>query len=187
MRTILTLLFCVAGSTYAQYCPLVGKGIYAQDQNGTFLGGILFSPFDALSIMNEFGSYGSPFSSTSILNEFSNFGSEFASYSAYNPFTSTPPMVISQNAQGGFLLWALITKNQFAPTPSGFIGTVSKVDPDALFNFLAFGSCSGVSIVNPLASQGKSLPKTIVDVLGRSIRLNQNVKKVAPIISIPPR
>lgn len=67
--------------------------ILAQDSSNTFLGKITNS-FDADSIFNEYGNYGSEYSSNSIWNEFSTFGNEFNSDSPFNEFSSNPPMII---------------------------------------------------------------------------------------------
>lgn len=60
----------------------------------TYLGCLSCSEFDAESVFNSFGSYGSKFSSSSIFNRFSDFGSKFSSYSACNQFASDPPVIV---------------------------------------------------------------------------------------------
>jgi len=94
---------------------LAGGVVVAAD--GQYLGS-LTNKFDAESILNEFGRFGSEFSSTSMYNPFSRYGSEFSSESAYNPFASSPPQLYV-----GLQFAAFVTKNTFKGP---------RVDPDAL-------------------------------------------------------
>jgi Putative Ig domain len=97
-------------------CSTVAGGeIYAEDSQ--YLGR-LTNQFDAQSILNTFGSYGSAFSSTSMFNQFSQYGSPFSALSAYNTLALTPPRLYVN----GFFV-AYVTKNSLK-TP--------LVDPDAL-------------------------------------------------------
>jgi hypothetical protein len=66
--------------------------------------------FDANSVNNQFGQYGSQFASTSIRNQFSQFGSAFSNNSACNQFASNPPRVFNSN---GSVYYGELTLNQF--------------------------------------------------------------------------
>jgi len=70
---------------------LEGSIIIANDSQ--YLGKISKNQFDADSINNSFGTYGSEFSMYSIFNSFGNYGSEFSTLSPFNQFTSTPPKI----------------------------------------------------------------------------------------------
>jgi hypothetical protein len=71
---------------------LSGAEIWSFDGK-TFLGVVSKNKFDANSIANEFGNFGSTFSQSSIFNEFGNFGSQFSHQSAFNNLTQSPPVL----------------------------------------------------------------------------------------------
>ena len=85
-----------------------------------FLGCYDCNRFDADSIHNQFGEYGSRFSSTSIWNRFSDYGSRFSDDSACNRFESNPPVIV--DSAGRF--YGALTVNRFA---SNAITTASVV------------------------------------------------------------
>jgi hypothetical protein len=63
----------------------------------TFLGCLNCSPFDASSILNLYGRYGSRFSSLSIRNRYSSYGSRYSAFSACNLYATRPPLVYGQS------------------------------------------------------------------------------------------
>jgi len=73
-----------------------------------FIGCFTCGQFDADSVHNQFGRYGSQFSSTSIWNQFSDYGSRFSTNGACNEFASNPPAFV----QGGRIVGEL-TLNTF--------------------------------------------------------------------------
>lgn len=77
-------------------------------QDGQFLGILSSNRYQADSVMNEYGSYGSKYSSTSIFNEYGLYGGRYASYSPFNPLTSTPPKIILRGCE-----IALLTTNTY--------------------------------------------------------------------------
>ena len=86
-----------------EVCDLVnGSVLIAQDSQNTYLGKIVNS-YQADSIFNEYGTYGSEYNSGSIWNEYGTFGSEYNSYSATNSYTTTPPMIIKNKKVIGYL------------------------------------------------------------------------------------
>jgi len=91
-----------------QFDYLIGAEIYAHD--GAFLGVISKDRLDQRSISNEFGPFGGQFSNTSIFNEFGSYGGEFSSMSPFNPFSSSPPRIVQNGQNVGYL-----TVNQFMP------------------------------------------------------------------------
>ena len=68
-----------------------GGRVYAAD--GTYLGKLNANKYDAESVANPYGKYGSKYSSTSVNNPYSTYGSTYSSQSATNPYTTTPPRV----------------------------------------------------------------------------------------------
>lgn len=58
--------------------------LYAKD--GTYLGEMNSNPYDANSINNPYGKYGSPYSPTSIKNPYSKYGSPYSTESVNNPY-----------------------------------------------------------------------------------------------------
>ena len=71
--------------------------IFAGEGHKTFLGCLTCSKYDASSILNEYGDYGSKYSVTSIFNKYSNFGSKYSDTSACNPYASDPPVLVDKN------------------------------------------------------------------------------------------
>jgi Immunoglobulin domain len=118
---------------YGQLSQYQNSIIFAQDSANTYLGKASSNRFEADSITNAFGAYGSSFSNTSIRNTFSSFGSSFANFSAYNSFTARPPILYTISG-GRYVAQAYLTKNTFLSP---------RVDPDALFAYLqSLGSSS---------------------------------------------
>jgi hypothetical protein len=70
--------------------------VYGEAVNSyVYLGCWSCDQFNAESIHNEFGTYGSEFSTTSINNEFSTYGSKFGANAACNELSSTAPSLFS--------------------------------------------------------------------------------------------
>src|SRR5690606_25728473 len=85
--------------------------------DGQYLGELTSNPYQADSICNPYGSYGSKYSSTSIWNEFGQYGSPYSSKSAFNKLASDPPLLVSDGKVVGYL-----TTNTLKPgaiTPLG--------------------------------------------------------------------
>lgn len=62
-----------------------------------FIGHLNTNEFDADSVRNQFGRYGSPFSPDSINNQFGRYGNQFSDYSVSNPFAMHAPKLYTQN------------------------------------------------------------------------------------------
>lgn len=84
--------------------------LYSNDGR-EYLGKLVTNKYDADSIWNKYGIYGSEFSSNSIWNEFGTYGSKFNSYSAFNDFASHPPVIITNN---GYIV-GYLTSNEYKP------------------------------------------------------------------------
>jgi len=76
----------------------------------TYLGCLNCGSFDANSVCNAFGTYGSAFSSSSIWNNFGTYGSVFSSYSPWNAFSSSGPGIFSTD---GLTFYGYFTVNTF--------------------------------------------------------------------------
>ncbi len=85
---------------------------------GEFLGFVFNNEYDAKSICNEYGKYGSPYGQT-IFNKYGTHGGEYSDTGAYNRRAKNPPVIIVNNQIVGF-----VTKNpQFGE---------ARIDPDIL-------------------------------------------------------
>jgi hypothetical protein len=71
---------------------LEGATIIAGD--GEFIGRLSNDRFDAKSLGNKFGDYGSKFDPKSLLNKFSEYGSRIGNFSAFDRNAGKPPVVL---------------------------------------------------------------------------------------------
>lgn len=101
-----SILVTVTPPPVANVCAqIAGALVYGDD--GQYLGR-LTNRYDAQSVYNEYGTYGSPYSSTSTNNRYGQYGSPYSSLSAWNPYTSTPPKLY----KGGVAI-AYFTVNKY--------------------------------------------------------------------------
>ena len=86
------LIVALVISIMFNIAPAEAAGLYARD--GTYLGEMNANPYDANSISNPYGKYGSPYSPTSIKNPYSKYGSPYSTESVNNPYVtpSTEPL-----------------------------------------------------------------------------------------------
>lgn len=101
--------FTLAGLCSAAYGQQKALLLFGDREHKTFLGCLNCGQFDANSVCNKFGPFGSQFSATSIWNSFGRFGSSFSGESPWNQFTSSPPVIVDKD--GGF--YGYLTANQF--------------------------------------------------------------------------
>lgn len=87
--------------------------------DGTYLGKVSSTTWDADSICTSWGEYGSTWGAHSIRTTWGQYGSRWSTESAYNDWTTTPPLIVHERQVVGY-----VTKN-----------TTSRgaVDPDVLF------------------------------------------------------
>jgi hypothetical protein len=95
----------LAASDYSLLTQLEGAFIVSED--GHFLGVITTNSYDAKSILNEYGDYGSEYSDDSIFNQYGDYGGQYAEYSPFNEYTSTPPKIYTKDHK-----WAYLTVNR---------------------------------------------------------------------------
>lgn len=93
--------------------------------SGVFLGRVNRNRFDADSLVNQYGTFGSRFSAESIFNKYSQYGSQYGSESPYNRFSTTPPVFVKDGESLGYL-----TVNEYL-TP--------RLDPDEFITWLGSG------------------------------------------------
>lgn len=62
-------------------------------QTGKYLGNLSANPYDADSVNNPYGRYGSEYSQDSINNPYGQYGSPYSNDSANNPYATNPPTI----------------------------------------------------------------------------------------------
>lgn len=100
----LLLLFSFSLSGTAQELLIFGG-----DNHKDFLGCLNCDRYDASSIWNSYGEYGSPYSSRSIWDSYGSYGGRYATYSPWNRYSSYPPVVVDR--QGNF--YGYLTTNGY--------------------------------------------------------------------------
>lgn len=73
-----------------------------------FIGKLTLNKFDADSIFNNYGIYGSKYSALSLCNQYSVYGNPYSQLSAFNLYTTNPPYII---LRGQF--YGRLSKNRF--------------------------------------------------------------------------
>jgi hypothetical protein len=89
--------------------PVIDHYLFGGANNSVFLGCLTCGSFDADSVCNQFGSYGSAFATDSIWNQFGTYGSEFSTYSPWNSFSLSGPAIIGSDG----LFYGYFTTNAF--------------------------------------------------------------------------
>ena len=89
------------GYPYTPSTPISSTDLYlfANDGTGTFLGNLNTNEYDADSISNVYGNYGSKYSQTSIFNTYGTYGSKYSQYSAFNQYATNPPKIVDGNGK----------------------------------------------------------------------------------------
>src|SRR5687768_886965 len=89
MRFIISTLIAFLLSGIAQAEPP-----HLRDrQTGKYLGNLSANPYDADSVNNPYGRYGSEYSQDSINKAYGQYGSPSSNDSANNPYATNPPMI----------------------------------------------------------------------------------------------
>jgi len=89
--------------------PVVAHFLYGGSGNSIYLGCLNCNSFDAESVCNQFGNYGSEFAANSIWNQFGTYGSEFSNFSPWNSFSLAGPAIIGSDG----LFYGYFTTNTF--------------------------------------------------------------------------
>ncbi len=90
MKQLCIALILFAGSALAE-----APSIYANDGTGKYLGKLSANRYDAESISNPYGEYGSRYATDSVNNPYGRYGSRYSPYSATNPYTTQAPVIIA--------------------------------------------------------------------------------------------
>ena len=98
-----TIIAAQVPSGPANYFLFGGSG------SSTYLGCLTCGQFEAESVCNQFGTYGSQFSATSIWNQFGTYGSQFSSSSPWNQFSTSGPIIVGSDD----LFYGYFTTNGF--------------------------------------------------------------------------
>lgn len=69
-------------------------------QTGKYLGNLSSNPYDANSVSNPYGRYGSEYSSDSINNPYGKYGSRYSNDSPNNPYATNPPSIHGGDGSG---------------------------------------------------------------------------------------
>lgn len=104
----------------ADFSELLGSSLIGGD--GTFLGKISRSTIDPDSISNTMSEHGSTLGSPSIFNTLGEFGSSLSDLSPFNSLAGSPPRIVKNGQQLGYL-----TKNSLKQP---------AVDPNELLRWL---------------------------------------------------
>lgn len=84
----------VAGSFLLLVSSAQAQDSYIVSPDGTYLGKLNNNRYDADSIANPYGKYGSKYSSDSINNPYGEYGSKYSNKSWNNPYASEQPFVV---------------------------------------------------------------------------------------------
>ncbi len=103
---------------------------YLVSSDGTFLGKLSSNKYDALSIFNEYGRFGSTYSNLCIFNEYSKYGSKYSSQSPFNEYASNPPKIYLDNKYYG-----LLTINEYQPQAVNTHEFLEKVRTESKFAY----------------------------------------------------
>jgi len=105
LRTIWisALLILLYGSALAEEPELL---LYGGENHDELLGCLNCSKYDASSVWNKYGEYGSKYNSESIWNKYGTFGSKYNALSPWNKYSSDAPVVVDRdgNSYGNFTL-----------------------------------------------------------------------------------
>lgn len=140
--------------------PLASPQLRSSDGANRFLGEVNANRYDADSIANPYGRFGSPYSPDSVNNPYGQYGSPYSPYSANNPYTNQAPKIVTPG--GGYL--GRYSANQFdAESTSNRFGRYgSPYSSESINNpFGQFGNpYSPGSATNPYGNSGMrpSLP-----------------------------
>lgn len=83
--------------------------IWGGEDEEDYLGKLNASRYDAESIWNEYGKYGSKYNSKSIWNEYGTYGSDYSQYSPFNDYAAHPPVL--RDRHGKF--YGYFTSNRY--------------------------------------------------------------------------
>lgn len=93
-RRVLPIFMLLVAVLFLSFASRPGElGLYGGRQQNVYLGCVSCGCYDAQSIWNSVGIYGSKTGAHSIWNEFGSYGSEYSGESAFNENATDPPVV----------------------------------------------------------------------------------------------
>lgn len=119
-RVFVASLTMLASPVSAQDAALL---LFDGDKGTEFAGCLNCSRFDAASVCNQFGDFGSEFSDSSIWNQFGTFGSKYQENSPWNPYGSGLRIV---DEDGNF--YGLFTAASFGRSSLPFITSLVEAN-----------------------------------------------------------
>lgn len=84
--------------------------LYGGENSDVYLGCINCGKYDANSIWNKHGTYGSKYNSNSIWNAYGTYGSMYNSNSPWNTYGSHPPVIVDKS--GNFYGYFTVNKHK---------------------------------------------------------------------------
>jgi hypothetical protein len=85
--------------------------IYGGHNHTVFLGCLNCNKYDANSLSNQYGRFGSKYNSDSIFNKYGQYGSPYAPSSVCAQYATDPPIIVDQQGSS----YGLLTINKYAP------------------------------------------------------------------------
>lgn len=132
--------------TRSRSTPAGPPSLVAED--GTYLGTLSSNRYDADSISNPYGRYGSRYSPESVNNPYGMYGSPYSPYSATNPYATQAPQIVNPYL-------GRLSTNPYAPdsTSNRYGPYGSPYSPSSITNpYSTYGSpFSPSSVTNPYA------------------------------------
>lgn len=83
-------------STRSATNPYTSRAPRLYSEDGTYLGRLSANPYDADSVSNPYGRYGSAYSPTSIHNPYGRYGSEYSPMSPNNLYSTRAPVIVGE-------------------------------------------------------------------------------------------
>lgn len=106
--------------------------LFGGSNHETFLGCLNCGRYDAASICNKYGDFGSRFNNKSIWNRYGDFGSRYSDSSPWNKYASNPPIIVDQqgNSYGYFTSNRTKTSRTTIKPLLVFLDNVDQVNED---------------------------------------------------------
>ncbi len=98
--------------------------LYGGSSHEVYLGCLNCDAYNASSISNAYGEYGSKYNSKSIWNQYGSYGGAYSSYSPFNAYTSTPPAVVDKD--GNFYGYLTINTSKSKRLESSLVLVICK-------------------------------------------------------------
>lgn len=73
--------------------------LFGGPNHDVYLGCLTASKYDANSVWNKYGTFGSMYSADCIWNQYGQYGSRYSSESPWNQYASDPPVVVDRSGQ----------------------------------------------------------------------------------------